>query len=72
MSQVIPGAPAAAAGVKSGDVITAINGTLVITTDELNHELAGLKPGEVATLTVSRDDGSTAQLKVTLGVLPGQ
>jgi hypothetical protein len=48
-----------------------INGTVVQTTNGLNAESAGLKPGDMATLAVTHMDGSQTHLKLTVGVLPG-
>ncbi|MGI9034111.1 MAG: S1C family serine protease [Acidimicrobiales bacterium] len=66
---VIPNGPAAGAGIKVGDVITAVNAKSVPTLDDLGTVLAGLSPGDVATVDVIRDDGSKQSLKVTLGNL---
>ncbi len=68
---VIPGGAAAKAGLQSGEVITAVNGTPVTDTESLAAALAGLQPGQQATLSITKADGSTATVKVTLGQLPG-
>jgi len=59
------------AGLAAGDLITALNGQATPSTDKLNEILAGLKPGDHVSLSVTRADGSSATLKVTLGQLPG-
>ena len=54
------------AGLKAGDVITAINGTAVTTADDLTAKIGALKPGDKVTLSVTRN-GSTLKVDVTLG-----
>ncbi|MFN2451826.1 MAG: S1C family serine protease [Candidatus Dormibacteria bacterium] len=71
IGQVEAGGPAAKAGLSAGDLLTAVNGQTVDSTDKLNELLAALKPGDRATLSVTRADGSTTTLQVTLGQLPG-
>src|SRR5215212_1103680 len=69
VSGVQPGGPAERAGVRRGDVITAFNGTPVSDNNTLRNAVARTQPGNVATLTVSRDNREQ-QLRVTLGELP--
>jgi putative serine protease PepD len=66
---VASGSPAAAAGIKQGDVITAINGSSVTTTDNFIASIDGYSPGTTVTLTVKRG-GQTSDIKVTLGTRP--
>lgn len=66
---VVPGGPAAQAGVQEGDIITAINGKPVTSSSDLSQALANLTPGTDATLTIDRN-GQTMSVKVTLGTLP--
>jgi serine protease Do len=47
--------PAAKAGVKAGDVITAVNGQAVSESSELRREVAKVEDGKTAELTVTRD-----------------
>jgi putative serine protease PepD len=68
---VTPGGAAAKAGLRPGDVITAVNGTPVSDTETLAAALAGLRPGQQVSLKITKPDGSTATVKVTLGQLPG-
>ena len=71
IAAVTPGGTAAKAGLQPGDVITAVNGTATPDTETLAAVLAGLQPGQQASLSVTKADGSTATVKVTLGQLPG-
>ncbi|HSC26301.1 MAG TPA: Do family serine endopeptidase [Vicinamibacterales bacterium] len=68
VNTVQPGGPADKAGVRSGDVITAINGTPVKDGNMLRNEVAQLAPGTEATIAVFRD-GRTRTLTATLAEL---
>jgi putative serine protease PepD len=57
------------AGLKQGDVITAVNGQPTLSLADLQEVLASLKPGNIATVTVVHHDGSQATVKITLGSL---
>ena len=63
------GSPAADAGVKSGDVVVALNGKPIATANELTAAIGALQPGDKATLQVKRG-ASTMTLTVTLGTRP--
>jgi S1-C subfamily serine protease len=67
--QVARGGPADKAGLKAGDVITAVNGTATPDTETLSTVLAGLQPGQTVTVQVSRAGGGSASVPVTLGQL---
>jgi S1-C subfamily serine protease len=71
VGSVVPGGPAAAAGIKPGDVITAVNNTPVQSSAELSEVLAGLSPGQAVPVTVVDPQGKTTSVTVTLGQLPG-
>ena len=62
-------APAAAAGVKIGDVITAVNGQSVADPRELARRIADLGPKKSAELTIWRN-GAQQTISVTLGAMP--
>jgi len=66
-----PGGPAAKAGLQSGDVITAVNGTATPDTEALAAVLAGLRPGQQVPVSVTKADGSTTTIHLTLGQPPG-
>jgi putative serine protease PepD len=84
VTQVTSGGPAAEAGLKAadattvvggqefptgGDVITAVNGKAVSTSEELQSVIGAMKPGDSASITYSRD-GSEHTVQVTLGTRP--
>ncbi len=64
-------APAAKAGIKSGDVILEVDGKGVKGPKELARIIAGFEPRETVALTVFRD-GEKQKIEVTLGSLPGE
>src|SRR5690606_23526660 len=55
ISDVSPDTPASAAGVRSGDVVIAINGEPVVGSTGLVAAIRDLEPGDEITLTVMRD-----------------
>jgi serine protease Do len=61
--------PAAAAGVKSGDVITAVDGETVADPHDLARRIAALGPKKTVKLTLVRN-GSPMTVEVTLGTMP--
>jgi S1-C subfamily serine protease len=71
IAAVTPGGPAAKAGLRPGDVITAVNGMATPDTETLAAVLAGLRPGKQVSLSVTKADGSTTTIHLTLGQLPG-
>ncbi|MDC9823849.1 Do family serine endopeptidase [Devosia sp. ZB163] len=60
--------PADKAGVKSGDVITAVDGDQVTDALDLSRTIAGKNPGSTVELTIWRD-GKEQKISVTLGKL---
>ncbi len=58
--------PASAAGLREGDVITAVNGTPVVDATDLIVDVRSLAPGEQVTLTVE-SDGSQREVTLVLG-----
>ena len=71
IAAVTPGGPAAKAGLRPGDVITAVNGTATPDTETLAAVLAGLHPGQQVSVSVTKADGSTTTMHLSLGQLPG-
>ncbi|MGA8514378.1 MAG: trypsin-like peptidase domain-containing protein [Burkholderiaceae bacterium] len=66
---VLQNGPAAQAGIKPGDVITAVAGKNVASVSELLSNVAALKPGSSAKFAVRRAD-KTLDLEVSPGVRP--
>jgi putative serine protease PepD len=66
---VVPGGPAAKAGLKAGDLITAVNGKRVTSVDSFVATVATYSPGNTVTMTVQRG-GQTKHVRVTLGAQP--
>ncbi len=66
IADVTAGGAGAKAGLKKGDIITAVNGDLVASNDALVASVRGFQPGEKITLTYTRD-GKKNEAQVTLG-----
>jgi serine protease Do len=71
VGDVSPNTPAEKAGIKSGNVIIALNGKNVVDASTLQLAVSECDPGSVATLKLIRD-GKTKTVAVTLGELPGR
>jgi serine protease Do len=65
---VVPGSPAAAAGLKAGDVITHVDAERAKTVLEVRNMLRRHRPGEVIRLTIKRDR-QTVEVSVRLAKL---
>ncbi len=65
VDQVMPGTPAAEAGLKSGDVITKLNGEEVHDAADLTLRVGSFKPGAKVDLTYMRD-GAEKSAQITL------
>ena len=65
VSNVNSGSPAEKAGLKRGDVVTAVNGEAIKDSNELRNEVAQLQPGSTVKLTVNRN-GAEQTIAVTL------
>jgi S1-C subfamily serine protease len=68
---VVPGGPAAAAGIQPGEVITAVNNTPVHDASDLAQTLATLDPGQKVEVSLITAQGTTRTVTVTLGQLTG-
>jgi serine protease Do len=66
-----PGAPAARAGIESGDVIVSVNGKEARDSRETARTISNLTPGTSATVVVVRK-GQNKTFTVTMGNLPDQ
>jgi putative serine protease PepD len=69
ITRVVAGSPAAKAGLKIGDVVTAFDGKSVATADALTADVVAAKPGETVSLTIRRG-GATKHVSLTLGAQP--
>jgi serine protease Do len=70
VADVTPDSPAAKAGIKSGDIITKLDGREVRDSRHLKLQVAQAAPGKALPITVNRD-GKTRTLQVTPKELPG-
>ena len=70
-SGIVSGSPAASAGLKDGDIITAVDGQTVDTSHDLSTRIVTHAPGDRVVLTVQRGS-SSIQVTLTLGTLPAQ
>ncbi len=61
--------PAERAGLRPGDVITAVNGTPVDNANALRNQIAGTAPGKEVALTILRD-AREQEIRANLGELP--
>jgi S1-C subfamily serine protease len=71
VTSVAPNGPAAKAGIRQGDVITAIGGKPTPTVDALSQVLAGHKPGQTAAIKLVRQSGAAATVRLTFASSPG-
>ncbi|MCB1095867.1 MAG: Do family serine endopeptidase [Verrucomicrobiae bacterium] len=69
VNQVLSGTPAFAAGIKDGDVITALDGTATTELSKLRLEVSNRKPGSIAVFDIVRD-GTPTKVSVEIGRLP--
>src|SRR5215831_12719256 len=69
VGEVEPNAPAAKTGIKTGDVITAVNGKRVNDPRELRLMIGSMAPGTKAHIEVNRE-GQTKTFDVQLGEMP--
>jgi putative serine protease PepD len=69
VGQVRPGTAAASAGLKAGDVITAIDGKQIGSAPELQSAIDAKRPGDTVSITYSRG-GQSHTVQVKLGTRP--
>ncbi|MEI4277432.1 S1C family serine protease [Klenkia terrae] len=63
---VEPGSPAEAAGIEEQDVIIAVDGTPVGSSEELQVAVDSKSPGDTVTVELVRDGGSSTEVQATL------
>jgi serine protease Do len=66
IQEITPGGPAEKAGLKAGDILTAIDGRSIKDGDDLVNEIASRRPGSSVRLGYLRD-GKQADTTVTIG-----
>ena len=71
VDDVNPNSPAAKAGLESGDVITAVNGTSVKDARELTRKTGASTPNSTVKLDILRN-GQAQSVDVVLGQMPGE
>ena len=71
LAEVPADSPAGKAGLKVGDVITAVNGSPTPDPTTLSQLLVALKPGQQVKVDYTAPDGSKQSANVTLGTLNG-
>jgi serine protease Do len=70
VSDIVPNSPAAKAGLKEGDVVTALNGEPVTDANNLKNQVSSFAPGTTVNLEVLRD-GKSQKIAATTGERPG-
>ena len=69
ITSVQSGSPAASAGLQQGDLVTAIDGKPISSTQQFIETVDTYSPGQTITVTLKRS-GSTMTVKLTLGTRP--
>jgi putative serine protease PepD len=69
LALVRPDTPAASAGLRGGDVITAIDGKKTASSDDVQSAISSKRPGDTVSVTYSRD-GQTHTVSVKLATRP--
>jgi membrane-associated protease RseP (regulator of RpoE activity) len=71
VSDLVPGAPAAAAGIVKGDQVVSVDGENVGSTPELVHMMLTKSVGQTVKVSIRRD-GKVQEFEVRLDSLPGE
>ncbi len=72
LSTVVPGSPAAKAGLKPGDIIVAVNGQPITSSDDFITMMTRYSPGQTVLFKVKQTNGNVKLFKVTLANRPKQ
>jgi Do/DeqQ family serine protease len=70
VAAIDPNGPGAKSGLTEGDVVVALNGTEIKTSDVLRNTIAMIKPGTTVELQVVHKNGARDTIKPRLGELP--
>ncbi|MSU24022.1 MAG: DegQ family serine endoprotease [Opitutus sp.] len=70
VADIVPDSPAAKAGLKEGDVVTALNGAPVTDANNLKNQVSSFSPGTKLNLEILRD-GKTETVAATTSERPG-
>ncbi len=71
VAELVPGGPAAKAGLLPDDILTGVNGVTIANRSELTREVAKARPGEGIKLSVIRD-GKPRTVTVVSGTRPAE
>jgi serine protease Do len=71
ISEVVSGSAADKAGLKQGDIITAIDGTSISSVDELSSIMSSHSSGDTVSMTISRQSSSGSYASSTVSVTFG-
>jgi putative serine protease PepD len=71
VQNIVPGGPAEKANLRTGDVITKIDGQPVKSPSDVSAAVNQKQPGDSVTITVQRN-GLTEELTAKLGTRPGR
>jgi serine protease Do len=69
VSDIMKDSPAYGSGIKTGDIITAVDGTAIVDVNHLRKIVAVKKPGTDVTITIFRN-GNTMDISMKVGTLP--
>jgi serine protease DegQ len=70
VAQTVSGGPAAEAGLRPGDIITAVDGEPTRTPEDFLAVLRGHEPGDTLTVTVRSPGADERQVELTLSDRP--
>jgi S1-C subfamily serine protease len=70
VADVVEGSPAAAAGIREGDVIVNIAGTAIRSVRDVSMVLSRYRPGDTITVTLVSPLGASRQVRLTLAQQP--
>jgi membrane-associated protease RseP (regulator of RpoE activity) len=69
VAEVVPGSPAAEAGIRAGDDVRAINGTLLRSGDDVAQSLTAIAAGQPVSVAIARGE-SVADVRMTAAPRP--